>query len=229
MLNRKIFFAALWLILAGLPAWAVNASAATSYRVEFKKSIEKSKIYKVELEYPEIKGYPNINSQNRLNRIIKAQINDFVITFKAQAKEEAKNQRVPFEQLCKSEIKYQSEHFISIVITNMFYLGGAHPDYRYATLKDLFKAKADYLTALAQLCSSYLTQKANADPTFIKEGTAPIEKNYRHFYLTSNNLVIFFPPVQVACYAAGVQEVPIPYAKLKEILNPRDALINFIK
>jgi hypothetical protein len=235
----------LWIMLTSATAWGQTPPGMkppdTSYQVVLKKIQDKTKIYSQIIEYPEIKGYAKPEAQTRFNRMIKARIQTFAADFKAQALQEAKHQRMPFEQVCTYEIKWQSEKIITLVLTDMVFMGGAHPDYRYVTfnydfksskliqLSDLFKPGCDYFNFLAQYCSSFLLKKPEADATFINTGTAPEAKNYHYFYLTPKNLVIFFPPVQVACYAAGVQEVPIPYAALKKNLNPRGALIDFLK
>ncbi len=51
-------------------------------------------------------------------------------------------------------------------------------------------------------------------------GAAPDELNYRNWSLTDAGLLISFDPYQVGPYAAGPQEIAVPYADLAVIIDP---------
>jgi len=61
-----------------------------------------------------------------------------------------------------------------------------------------------------------------SDKNWILKGTAPNEKNFQNFNLGIKELLIHFPPYQVAPYAAGEQVVGIPYNQLKTVIKSND-------
>jgi hypothetical protein len=134
---------------------------------------------------------------------------------------------------------YSSAKFVSYVYQIYEDTGGAHPNVYYATftfdangnkleLADLFKPGARYLDKLSELAYKDILIQAKArfesdlDETqidWIKNGTAPTLETLQFFYVDRNNLVLIFPPYQVAAYAAGVFESKIPLASLQDILK----------
>ncbi len=117
---------------------------------------------------------------------------------------------------------------------NFYSAGAAHPgetiitknyDLRTGleiTLASIFKPGAAYLEALSDYSIKTLEQKlgpdANADD--IRTGAGPSNENFDHFLITDKGLLIIFNEYQVAAYAAGAQEITIPYNVLQDILNP---------
>jgi len=121
----------------------------------------------------------------------------------------------------------------SVVFTISEYTGGAHPNSYYMTftfdlagervlaLDDLFTDVEAGLTAVMPIARAQL-ETAMGDmalPDFINPGTEPTPENYANFALTPDSLIIFFPPYQVAPYAAGPQQVTIPLADLAGVLE----------
>lgn len=93
--------------------------------------------------------------------------------------------------------------------------------------KDIFKNDADYLTAVSTISVAKLLQKSQDDPSsvdWIKKGAAPEGENYANFGLNKRGIVIYFNPYQVGPYAAGIQEIEIPYADLISYLNPNSII-----
>ncbi len=89
-------------------------------------------------------------------------------------------------------------------------------------LSNLFAPGSSYLNTLSSLTRASITQQlgADGDTDMISSGTAPSADNFQDFVLDGSNLVIYFPPYQVAAYAAGPQTVKIPLSQLSSILNP---------
>jgi hypothetical protein len=120
--------------------------------------------------------------------------------------------------------------------------GGAHPNGFFKTfvfdssgrailLGDLFvststNSRADWINQLSGAASvqvrNELGRRMEQEPgdAFFDEGTAPKEENFQDFIIDGNDLVILFPPYQVAAYAAGTFEARIPFETLKGILKP---------
>lgn len=117
--------------------------------------------------------------------------------------------------------------------------GGAHPNGSYSTLTfnpegaqvelaGLFKPNARYLDRLSKISYDFLvkdlakrfnTPLDEQQKDMVRMGTSPSPESLQFFYIDGENLVLMFPPYQVAAYAAGSSEVKIPLADLKDILK----------
>src|SRR3990167_1115717 len=122
---------------------------------------------------------------------------------------------------------------LSILFESEYFTGGAHPwheldtfnynvkNKQFLKLNDLFKPNSDYLKLISAYCYDALKKKLEfktEDQTqldWLKEGTAPLEKNYRHWTLQPDGLLIHFDEYQVAAYVYGRPTVLVPY----EVLN----------
>ena len=126
--------------------------------------------------------------------------------------------------------------------------GAAHPshtidtyiyDYqekKLVTIEDLFKVGSPYLATLSKLAKEdLLLQSKEGDLGFIydekmvEDGTKPIVNNFSKVLPTDDGLMIYFDEYQVAPYAAGPQQVAIPYAKLRDVIDPKGVLGMYIK
>ena len=63
----------------------------------------------------------------------------------------------------------------------------------------------------------------------IQSGAAPLAKNYQSWILTKKGLGITFDAYQVGPYAAGPQFVMVPYAALKDVVNPEGPIAQLAK
>jgi hypothetical protein len=109
--------------------------------------------------------------------------------------------------------------------------GGAHPatfhrsfNYdlqagEFLELQDLFLPGAPYLERIAGLSLASLRARDQVFPDF-ESGAAAQPENYAVWNLAPAGLLILFEEYQVAPYAAGPQEVEIPYHELGELLDP---------
>jgi hypothetical protein len=129
---------------------------------------------------------------------------------------------------------YLGTHTVSYVFTIYQDTLGAHPNTYFRTfafnlesgqsllLSDLFQPTANYLDTLSSLTRAALAkqQGSGANATdFINPGTTPNADNFQNFAVDGSNLVIFFPPYQVASYAQGPQTVKIPLSQLSSLLQ----------
>ncbi|HVV38817.1 MAG TPA: DUF3298 domain-containing protein [Candidatus Paceibacterota bacterium] len=139
---------------------------------------------------------------------------------------------------------YAWEGTISFVYSVYADTLGAHPNSFYRTfvfssdgtpldLEDLFTPGSNYLTLLSKFAYdgvvAQLAQKTGSEPTpqmldEVRIGTAPSPETLQFYYLNNTDsggeLVLLFPPYQVAAYAAGSFEVHIALSSLKDILKP---------
>lgn len=88
-------------------------------------------------------------------------------------------------------------------------------------LAELFTLGTDWLGALSSYCLKDLQQRGVLE---FPEGAEPVMKNYTGWSLTPEGMVVYFDPYQVASYAAGPQQVMVPYAALSEFIDPRGVL-----
>jgi hypothetical protein len=92
---------------------------------------------------------------------------------------------------------------------------------RFLRLRDLFKAKTNYLKQVSEYSIRDLGSQLNTekDPSFdygwIEGGASPVKENFTKFTISKDHLIVYFDPYEVACYAAGQREVKIPFNKLK--------------
>lgn len=133
------------------------------------------------------------------------------------------------------EIYEHSADVASLVYTVGNYTGGAHPNYVYVTYtfdfvdqslispEDLFVRGRDPWATIAPLVEADLRDQLGdaADASWIADGAGATPDNYRAFALTEDALVFFFPPYQVAAYAAGGFEVRIPLDALEGVIRPQ--------
>lgn len=217
-------------------ASSLKFSKSQPAQVHFEtKSITSSTTgYAIDFDYPVLVGA----SQEAVSKVEQT-IESFVTTttqvFLESAKENADYQSgVPGGQFMLesdySVMKF-SESVYDVIFHGYLYTGGAHgmPIIRTfifdvstgdrIELSDLFKPGTDFLKTIAVYAEQEIIKRDVSEPDWIKSGTEPKPENYQDYYLTKDGLMIVFPPYQVAAYAAGPQEVLIPFLAIKGILN----------
>lgn len=133
-----------------------------------------------------------------------------------------------------SEEFWFSNTVVSVVFTISDYTGGAHPNSYYRTftfdltagaeiaLADVF-AVPNALDTIYPIVRADLLAQMGGDASmlsFIDPGTGTDPANYQNFAVAPGELIFFFPPYQVAPYAAGAFQVSIPFASLPGLLAP---------
>ncbi len=134
-------------------------------------------------------------------------------------------------------IEYQEAagaHTVSYVFTLSVDTLGAHPNSFYRifafsledgkelAIGDLFAPRSEHLKRLSAIAEFELTKVLGefADVDYIRQGVAPEAQNFATFAIEGADLILLFPPYQVAPYAAGTQEVSIPLSDLADVLKP---------
>jgi hypothetical protein len=145
---------------------------------------------------------------------------------------------VPYSWAGSLDITYeQFEHgaaLRSIVFLIYTYTGGAHPNHYFLSTtidtiagrelsleEDIFQPDADVIAALQPLVVADLMaqQGEYADAEWINSGTDELT-DYVAWAIDTGDLVLFFPPYQVAAYAMGDFTVRIPVDNLSGVINP---------
>ena len=96
------------------------------------------------------------------------------------------------------------------------------------TLDQLFLPGSNYLNMIANYCIAQLKTRNIGFEAF-SDGAQPLPENYGNWNITPDGLLITFDEYQVAAYAAGAQEVVVPYAELKTVIDPHGPLAQFVQ
>ncbi len=112
-----------------------------------------------------------------------------------------------------------------------YHAGAAHPYHITRTLNFslktgqeldlgmLFRPETDYLEIIADYCTTELSTRDIGFAIGFTGGADPRPENYRSWNLAEDGLLITFDEYQVAPYAAGSQEVLVPFSVLRESLK----------
>ncbi len=123
-----------------------------------------------------------------------------------------------------------NKDIISFKLNVSEYTGGAHGNH-YVTcftydLKEKKKMSLGeffngdfYLEKISSYSIDDLMKDEYAAEEWINEGAGPKIENFERFIVTENAFIFYFPPYQVAPYAAGEKQTIILFNELKDYLN----------
>lgn len=177
-------------------------------------------------------------AQARINAAIAAEARTQIADFVRTARKENTDLRYVWDLVLFSRVRLATDEWLSFTVTGGEFTGGAHPnpittsrlfDMRTGKpmqLAHLFRAGAPYLETLAKHCraSVYRREDVRENAGWVETGLAPKATNYGVFYLDGKNLVVIFPPYQIAPYSSGAIEVRIPVQSLASIAAPEGPL-----
>lgn len=180
--------------------------------------------------YPVVLGLPDPAVQDRINRLILAQINRLLLdtTYYEYPPNAA--------ALGRYEIKTNEDNLLSLSLVLEYYGGGAHgitltnsltfntqTGQLYA-FKDLFTPGSDYLQVVNRLINQQIAQRGLTDTVdFIS-----VESN-QPYYLADKTLVVYFNVYEIAAYAAGPQYFPIPLYQLEGLAYEDSPIIQLLE
>lgn len=216
------------------------------------KESNKKLMYEIAAQYPQLSGGNNPNFE-KFNQLVRGSVMKKVTGFKKDmAPEEGEAPRPEGSMGSDLTVAYKvalaQDDLISIQFdVGSYYQGAAHPNSftevinydlkngKQLKLSDLFKPGAKYLQSIASYCIADLkkqkaTEKgAGLTDSEIDKGAAPAAKNYESWTITKRGLGINFDAYQVGPYAAGPQFVMVPYATVKDVINPEGPIAQFAK
>lgn len=195
------------------------------------KIVEKQKnpTYEIVAMYPVMQGNaPYVQPFNRyVLNLMQKEVREF--------KDELVGDVPPNPSALDIKYKYYffvPERFVSIQFYEYSYLSGAaHPNTetyvvnydfvnnRDLSLREIFKSDVNYLNIISEYCINQLKTRKFGEVDFIKDGAAPVDRNYHDWNITKDGLLIVFDAYQVAPYVYGKQTVVIPYTHLKPYLK----------
>lgn len=173
------------------------------------------------------------------NEAIRTFVRSFVTPFLEEQAGDEQESADGFEMPAWSlEIGYQApyrtDRYVAIDFDGYDFRGGAHgmpiiaplvlalPEGRRIPAEALFRPDSDWLEFLSEYCYGELRGRefVSGDDDWLATGTAPKPENFSLIYPGPKGLTVTFPPYAVAPYAAGPQEVSIPYSRLTDRLAP---------
>ena len=215
------------LYLMALLLLPLGAASAAGLPVSAKALSFKDKALTISVKFPQTG-----------NKAIDAVLADYarksVASFKAYEPDVGER---PYELDMTYSVERNDGKMFAVLFTNYADTGGAHPNTDFAAFNFLLPDGAQVflpeildgsrgLKRVAELAAADLLRRigtgddAMSDKDTIAMGTAPAADNFKDFVWLPDKLHIFFPPYQVAAYAAGPQEAFIPLAKLKDVIRP---------
>ena len=216
------------------------------------KESNKKLMYEIAAQYPQFNGGSNPNFE-KFNQLVRGSVMKKVTEFKKDmAPEEGEEPRPEGSMASDLTIGYKvalaQDDLVSVQLDiGSYYQGAAHPNSytevinydlksgKQLKLSDLFKPGAKYLQPIANYCIAELkkqraTEKGSAlTDSEIENGAGPTAKNYQSWQITKSGLGINFDTYQVGPYAVGPQFVLVPYAMVKDVINPEGPIAQFAK
>lgn len=221
-----------------------NADIVTKQINENNKKLR----YEIAAQYPQLTGGDNPNFE-KFNQLVRGFVMKNVGQFKKNIARDAAEEEPPPEGSVGSdynvsyEVALAQDDLISVGFDlGGYYQGAAHPNSSSATinydlkngkqlkLSDLFQPGSKFLRAIANYCIADLKKQAKDTGLIAEEiesGAGPTLDNYRSWTITRRGLGVNFDSYQVGPYAAGPQFVMVPYAALKDVINP-DGPVGFL-
>jgi hypothetical protein len=215
--------------------------------------------YEVDAEYPQLTGStdPNFEKFNQAARgLVLKKVAEFKKESAVPASEPSPDvANVPADESIGSDISVgyrvalARDDLISVeFVISSYFAGTPHPNSSTAVvnfdlkngkllkLADLFLPGSKYLQKLSSYCIEALDKRAKEqgadgmlEDQWIERGAGPDLKNFNSWTITRKGIDITLDPYQVAAYAAGPQQVSVPYAALKEIIKPDGPVGQFVK
>lgn len=208
------------------------------------KEDNKTAGYVVNVTYPQVSGLSHSDAEIKINKSIAAKVNLLVNDFKKSNNDV--RDPLPGAGPSTVDVSYNVQsnntipNLVSIKLVESFFeSGAAHPGHYIDTLNyntstgaeislgDVFSNGAAYLNRLSEYTRVELQKKIGDNENLypqITSGTEPVEENFATFIFADTGLLVVFQEYQVAAYAAGVQEILVPYSELKDILDQNGPL-----
>jgi hypothetical protein len=198
---------------------------------------DEQKKYEINASYPYISGLKDTSVQKKINGAIEKTINAEMDNFKLSESDGTVEIGMPtgtstldinFARITNAP----GTNIISFSIAEeMYSVGAAHPAHNYLSLNyDLKSGKklalsdlftGDYVNVLSQKSIAALKAKMGQDANdeYIESGAGPKAENFSVFFPTSQGFKVLFNEYKVAAYVAGPQEITIPFAELRAVIN----------
>jgi len=200
---------------------------------------------KITVQYPQVKGLAEQTAQDSINAVLEKIAMDAKNEGLKNAEEMEKYMASGYtgspnkcETYFDHSLKYNQNGLLSVVFKNYQYTGGAHgltvqsshtfdlktgEEYK---LKDLVKADVNYVSFISSRVRDEINKRLEEEGLL---EITPFEtiRDDQDFYLSNNDtVVIYFQQYEYWPYAAGIQEFPVEFSALKDMLKPAFSFLN---
>lgn len=207
--------------------------------VETIKEVAETDEIRITLQYPQIDGLTNETVQDGINRMFKEAADEARQEGLKNAEEKEKASASGYgspnryETYFDYSLKCNQKGLLSVVLMNYQYTGGGHGSMVQSSytfnlntgeeykLKDLFKDDVDYVAYINNTVKDTIVERVRGEilPEYTIEPFETIRDDH-DFYLSNDGVVIYFQQYEHWCYAAGIQEFPVEYTTLRDMLKP---------
>lgn len=214
-----------------------------------RKSVDEgvASFYKIEASYPQIEDLRTKHAR-AFNRWVEQLILNDVAEFRELEKAAMKRHRdlPPFEEslsIWYEEI-FANRDLISILFTrSVMTLGQGHPitypveaNYdlksgRLLRLGNLFNLHSNYLGIISQYCRVELSKNERyreSPEAWRNEGTEPRARNFGHWNIKPEGLLISFDDYQVGPHSIGRPQIFVPYSAFKGMIAENSVISSFV-
>jgi hypothetical protein len=216
-----------------------RGQAALSFALRQIREANKKLRYTIKARYPQALGAgrdPRLTKLNQeLRKFITKQVRGFTTDFQAP-EERMLSGESSFDS--RYQVEFATNDLVSIsFIINTYFEGAAHGNYntivfnydldsgKTLSLASLFKPNSNYLEVIsAYAIKSLKKEMPELENDWVQSGAGPKEENYQSWNITRRGLAVNFDPYQVASYAEGPHVAVIPYAILKNVIDPNGPL-----
>ena len=202
------------------------------YGTSISKEEQETDYSSVYAEIIEFHGFPDREYQSLLNEQIEEDVKGAIDDFDSEAAETELPAGVKAALSIKQNVKRNSGGIISFITENYTYLGGAHGITRWLPytvnaasdaprileLRELFEDEEGYVNTINRMIDELIAQKPEEYTELWAEPHITLEQQ-RQFYMTDEELVIFFPPYVLSYYAKGFIEFPLRLTELNGYLK----------
>ncbi|CAM4330394.1 ferritin [Bacillus manliponensis] len=237
-MKKRIFFMLLLLSCLTIVPNYISASQPSNMTIHINTSTQKGKnpYFEYEISYPQFSGIPDKQFQQKLNHYYKKKTHHFKKKLEKDAKtyyeaaKESDAHFLPYSATVDYKVTLNKAPLLSLYVNYYQYTGGAHGMYEWKAatldvsqkkllhLADLFKEDSNYDKIVREEMARQIKQN---ETMYFPDATDKVmsEKKLKYF-LEKDNLVIYFPLYEIAPYASGIPQFPIPYTLLTEELKP---------
>lgn len=189
----------------------------------------------INIDYPQIAGSTDPVIESKINLYLEEEFKQSIAWF-----EEVQSDSSYFEEFISEmqytfetgfQVEFNSNDFISIVMSHYQFTGGAHGNYfalgyniqmkdgKVLALKDIIKE--DSFDLLVYECEQAILEKYEAN-TLMEAGLFEDEIELlddQDFYIMPGMLILQFDPYEIGPWVMGEVTAEIPFEKIKDILK----------
>lgn len=177
------------------------------------------------VSYPQVEGLKNKTVQNEINELVRWQVFqlipkegcDIYETILGNYKVELNQKGILSTRLEVYTFRKHAANGLTVAKSLTVNLENG----KVYQLHDLFKPDSDYRIVITRMIQNQIKER---DLPLIKEFTGITD--YEDFYLTENNLVIYFQEIEYTPHYVGIPEFTIPYVKIRNLIREDSPIAN---